>query len=229
MLPATILLLRDAPHGEEAYTAGGGNLGVGEALRTRPFWLLSGAFMVCGLSVTMFASHFPLHVVDLGFELRLASIALGILGLLSAAGSFLFGLLCSRVAPPRALLGLVYLARGSALLLLASATSIVDLWIAAAIFGASWLASVPLTSGLTATTYGRASMPMLFGLMSGVHQIGDAVGVAFAGYRHDLTGSYAAPFQIVAIMLFVAGTLSFLVDGRPRRGQAPVGAEAATA
>jgi MFS family permease len=214
LTPVMLALVRNAPGGSQS-SERGVDLSASQALRTRPFWLLSSAFFICGISITMVAVHLPGHVNDLGLDQSLAAAMLGVMGVLSATGSLGSGLLSGRFSA-RTVLGVVYLCRAAAVVLLIRAASMLDLWIFAAVFGLSWLATVPLTSGLTATTYGRTAIATIFGFISSIHTLGDALGVFIAGYLHDLTGSYSLPFAFVAAMLLVAGGLSFMVDGKPR-------------
>jgi MFS family permease len=214
LTPLILSLVRNAPAGSQdsGQTI---DLSASQALRTRPFWLLGGAFFICGASITMISVHLPGHVNDLGLDQSLAAAMLGVMGVLSATGSLGSGLVASRV-PAKTVLGATYLCRAAAILLLVRASSMLDLWVFAAVFGLSWLATVPLTSGLTAATYGRTAIATIFGFISSIHTVGDALGVFIAGYLHDLTGSYTLPFSFVVGMLVVAGALSFMVDSRPR-------------
>ena len=57
-------------------------------------------------------------------------------------------------------------------------------------WGALWLATVPLTSGLVAHIYGLRYMGTLYGIVFFSHQLGSFLGVWLGGRMYDLTGDY---------------------------------------
>ncbi|MBI4505800.1 MAG: MFS transporter [Chloroflexi bacterium] len=223
IIPLNLLLVRNEPRRTaegEGLAGEQGDVSVGQAVRTQPFWMLTGSFTVCGVSITMLAVHLPGHVADLGFPPELAAYTLSAIGAGSIVGSVVVGVLSSRV-PSRLLLGGVYALRGVAILLLLYVREPWQLWLFAVIAGFAWLATVTLTSTLTASVFGRAAMATIFGLISFGHQVGDAVGVLLGGVLHDLTGSYQIPFSIIIALLVVASAMAAMLDERATRTLRP--------
>ena len=105
----------------------------------------------------------------------------------------------------------------------------VGLWIFATIAGFSWVATLPLTSSLTADVYGLKAMGTISGITFMFHQFGGFGSVLLAGLLFDITGSYVLPFGIVAALLFPAAVSAFTIKERTYsiRYQTPVTTAAA--
>jgi MFS family permease len=116
-------------------------------------------------------------------------------------------------------LTMVYTMRGLAYLLLLvtpliPGMSTAGLWIFACIAGFSWIATLPLTSSLTAEVYGLRAMGTISGITFMFHQIGGFVSVTLAGWLHDVTGSYTLPFAIAGSLLGLAAISAFSIRER---------------
>jgi predicted MFS family arabinose efflux permease len=83
------------------------------------------------------------------------------------------------------------------------------------LFGLTYIASVPPTSGLTADLFGRLSVGKLFGWIFLSHQVGAAIGSWIGGILYDLQGNYVAAFLSAAALAFVAAALSYAIRERP--------------
>ena len=77
--------------------------------------------------------------------------------------------------------------------------------------GGAWLATVPLTTALTADVYGIRNVGLLSGLVFMAHQLGGAASIQLAGILRDLTGSYDLPFALAGITLAFATVVSFSI------------------
>lgn len=214
--PMTLLLVRDRPKTVSALAAASAevaasSLGIGQALRTRTFWLLAGGYSTCGFSITTIGIHLPSYVDDLGLTQGVAALALSLIGILSFTGSIVAGLLATWF-DRKTLLAATYFLRGTSVVMLLLAANPFFLWLFVLVVGLSWVATVPLTSALVAARFGPASMATIFGVVSMSHQAGDALGVFLGGFLRDLTGSYEAPFMLVAAALFAASVVSYLIE-----------------
>jgi sugar phosphate permease len=88
----------------------------------------------------------------------------------------------------------------------------------------SWLATVPLTSSLTADMYGIRNLGTLGGLINMTHQIGGALAVILFGLAFDAWGSYDVAFGTSVVLLIAAGlTVLTLNERRYSARYAPVG------
>ena len=83
---------------------------LGQAMRNRPFLVMSGAYFVCGLNLVFLTTHLPAYLAICGQDPMLSAEALATIGGVSAIGSLLTGWLGGRY-PKHILLGLLYILR----------------------------------------------------------------------------------------------------------------------
>ena len=161
------------------------------ALRDRSYWCLHAGFFTCGFHIAFLVTHLPGEVTLCGLRADVASTSLAIIGLTNIAGSLTVGALGNRVRM-KMLLFWMYATRALAVLLYMAAPK--DPWtfyLFAAVLGATWLATVPPTAGLTAKLFGTRYLATLFGLTLLSHQIGGFFGAWLGGLAVVHTGSYA--------------------------------------
>ena len=180
------------------------------ALRSWPFWQLTGAYFVCGFTTAILTTHFIPYAIDRGLAPSTAATALGVMNGLNVVGVIVMGMLADRCGRKN-LLALVYAARGGAYALLLLAPDPWGLWGFAAIAGFSYWATAPLTTSLTADVYGLKILGTLSGLTFLVHQVGGAASIQFAGLMRDLTGSYTLPFTLAGLLLIPAALSAFSI------------------
>ena len=125
-----------------------------------------------------------------------AALGFGLLSALNAAGVLIVGPLSDRM-PRKNLLAIVYFLRGIAFLLLVLLSGHVAVWVFAVVGGASWLATVPLTTSLAADIYGTRHVGAVTGAINLMHQIGGALSVLLFGLLFDIHRSYDWGFVCV--------------------------------
>jgi MFS family permease len=186
-----------------------------EACSERSFHLLFWGYFVCGFQLMMFTVHLPAFVTDAGLAPRHGMIALALIGLCNAIGSFIAGWLGGRFSKKH-LLAIIYLVRAAIIgyLVLAPLTPF-TLYVFAISMGLLWLSTVPLTNGLVAQIFGLRYMATLTGVVFFGHQIGSFLGVWLAGYLYDTTGSYNGAFMISIALGVFAALVNLPVDQRP--------------
>ena len=107
--------------------------------------------------------------------------------------------------------GLFAVERGTALPLINS-PGLTSLWGFATLAGLSWIASVPVTTSLTADVYGLRTLATISGISLMCHQVGSFGSILLAGILYDATGSYFLPFAIAGSLLFPAALSAFVID-----------------
>ena len=186
-----------------------------ESLRSWPFWQMSGAYFVCGATTFILSIHFIPYAEDRGMERSTAALIFAVMSGLNIVGATSAGFLSDKIGGTKNWLTLVYTMRGLAyLFLLVSPViglSTAGLWIFACIAGFSWIATLPLTSSLTAEVYGLRAMGTISGITFMFHQIGGFVSVTLAGLLYDVTGSYTLPFAIIGSLLALAALSAFTI------------------
>ena len=184
-----------------------------DAFRTAPMWQLSLAYWVCGVTTGSVSIHYVRWAISEGISPATAALAFGLLSGINAGAVILLGSLSDRV-PRKTLLGMVYLVRGLAFLLLVVLPGPTALWAFAIVGGASWLATVPLTTALAADLYGLKHLGTLVGLINFFHQAGGALAVYLFGLVFDAQGNYDVAFLAGMATLIAAGGLSLCVRER---------------
>jgi len=192
---------------------------LGQAMRNRPFLVMSGAYFVCGLNLIFLTTHLPAYLAICGQDPMLSAEALAVIGGVSAIGSLLTGWLGSRY-PKHVILGLLYILRAVmfAVYFMLPPTPTNTLLFAAAMGLLWWPGLAPLIGGLVAEIFGTRYMATLLGLSFVVHQVGSSLGAWGGGLIFDFSGSYDAAWQIGTVIGFGAGMIQILAGG-PSRGR----------
>jgi MFS family permease len=188
---------------------------VGEALRTRAFWMLVVAQLSYGLAVGGTFHHLVAYLEGLGYAVRGATIVVSIVLGLAAVGKAAMGALGDRIGGKNALgLGFLIIATSVIVLLGARQTGMIVLWLAlAGIAGASPVALVPL---VLTETLGLKRFGTLFGWMNLVITLGLFAGPLMVGLIADMSGGYTTAFELCSVIALVGAAASFLCV-TPRR------------
>ena len=145
---------------------------LGQAMRHRPFLVMSGAYFVCGLNLVFLTTHLPTYLAICGQDPMLSAEAIAVIGGMNCVGSLSAGWLGARY-PKHILLGLLYILRAFVFIayFIMPPTPASTLVFAAAM-GMLWLSVAPLVSGLVAEMFGTRYMATLLGISFVMHQIG---------------------------------------------------------
>lgn len=186
------------------------------ALRDRSYWCLHAGFFTCGFHIAFLVTHLPGEVNLCGLGANVAATSLAVIGLANIGGSLAVGALGSRVRM-KMLLFWMYATRALAILAYMAAPK--DPWtfyVFAAVLGATWLATVPPTAGLTAKLFGTRYLATLFGLTLLSHQIGGFFGAWLGGLAVVHTGSYAWMWWADAALALAAAFVNLPIrEARP--------------
>jgi MFS family permease len=190
---------------------------LGQAMRNRPFLVMSGAYFVCGLNLVFLTTHLPAYLAICGQDPMLSAEALAVIGGVSCIGSLLTGWLGARY-PKHILLGLLYILRSVmiAVYFVMPPTPTNTLVFAAAMGMLWWPGLAPLIGGLVADMFGTRYMATLLGMSFVVHQLGSSLGAWGGGLIFDLSGSYDRAWQIGTLIGFAAGIVQILAGGPTR-------------
>jgi MFS family permease len=202
---------------------------LGQAMRNRPFLVMSGAYFVCGLNLVFLSTHLPAYLALCGQDPMLGAEALAVIGGVSALGSLLTGWL-GGIYPRHILLGLLYILRSIliAVYFVIPPTPGSTLLFAAVMGMLWWPGLVPLVGGLVAEIFGTRYLATLLGVSFVVHQAGSSLGTWGGGLIFDLYGSYDRAWQIGTLIGIAAGIVQILAGG-PTRRQDPMAVPAAAA
>ena len=184
-----------------------------DSFRSFPMWQLSGAYFVCGFTTSIISMHFVPFAEGEGFSRATAVTAFGVLSGLNAVGVIAVGFLADRFGRKN-LLAAVYVVRACGFAVLLMAPGAWSLWGFAFLTGLSWVATIPLTTSLTADIYGLKTVGTLSGMAFFAHQIGGSISVLLAGIIYDVTASYLIPFSACGVLLVIASLTAFSIRER---------------
>ena len=181
--------------------------------KSRVFWLLSATFFICGLSTNgLIGTHLIPAAIDHNMRAVTGASLLALMGLFDVIGTTLSGWLTDRV-DPRHLLAWYYGLRGLAVIALPAAFGSGYALVAFAVFyGLDWVATVPPTVALTADTFGRERVGIVFGWIFAAHQFGAAAAAWLAGASRGWFGSYTYAFVSAGLLCLLASALSLAIN-----------------
>jgi MFS family permease len=176
---------------------------IGAAFGHSGFWLLNLGFVSCGFQLAFLGAHLPAYLRDAGMTPSAGVNAIAIIALANVVGTYACGRLGDLYRRKFLLSGLYTVRTAAMLLFLALPLSDLSLYVFAAVMGATWLGTVPLTSGVVAQIFGVRYIGTLFGLVFLGHQLGGFLGAWLGGLIYDATRSYELMWSI-AIALGIA-------------------------
>ncbi len=198
---------------------------IGDAIRTREFWILASSFFICGYTTNgLIGTHLLPHAVEHGFSEVTTAGAIGLMGIMNIFGTLASGWLSDRY-DNRKLLAFYYGFRALSLLALPFILEASWLFLFAIVYGLDWIATVPPTVNLTAQRFGRASLGTIFGWIFCAHMIGAGVAAYAGGLFRTYLGDYHVVFISAAVTGFIAAGLSMSLKP-PKRKLTPTAANA---
>ena len=230
VLPVVALLMRNrpedvglAPYGDDrgpraTYPVVGNPIGIafralGEGARSRDFWLLAGAYFICGASTNgLIGTHLIPACVDHGITEVTGAGLLAATGVFSFAGGTLSGWFSDRW-DNRVLLAWYYGLRGLALMYLPFAfdMSVYGLSLFAVFYGLDWIASVPPTVRLLNRIVGTEKTAIMVAWITVIHQLGGAAAAYLAGVLRISFGTYLEAFLFAGLLCLAAALMAMLI------------------
>jgi sugar phosphate permease len=203
---------------------------LGDAARSRDFWLIAGSYFICGASTNgLIGTHLIPACIDAGMTEVVGATLLAVTGVFAFIGGTVSGLLTDRF-DSRFLLFWYYGLRGLSLIYLPFAfdMSFYGLALFSVFYGLDWIAGVPPTVRLLSQAVGAERIGIMVAWITVIHQIGGALAAYGGGVMRIAFGGYLEAF-IVAGLMCVGAALMVLLIGAGRIGRhtqsAPAAAE----
>jgi len=194
-------------------------LTIGQALRTRTFWLLSLAMSLAGFGSTAIIVHQVVYVTEAtGLSDEEAAVVAMMMPMVSLVGRLGFGWLAD-YRDKRQVLAASYALLGLGILLLAAAQEPWQLLFFLLVFSPGWGGSIAVRPAFQAEYFGLRAFGALQGLAFTVSTVGSVAGPIFAGWVHDNSDTYRHAFVVLALATLAAAPVILMV-GRPFRGRA---------
>lgn len=172
--------------------AGRAGASLGEALRSRPFWILYAAAAAAAFGIFIPFVHLAAYARDHGLSEETSVGLLSLLGLGSILGRFILGGAADRMGR-RFSFGATFAGMGLMLLWWLVATSAWSLALFAIVFGAFYGGFVALAPALTTDYFGDRNVSGIIGLLYTSVAFGTLLGPTLAGVAYDLSDSYVLP------------------------------------
>ncbi|MFJ8748754.1 MFS transporter [Streptomyces sp. NPDC102441] len=176
------------------------------AAKSRPFWLVLGAFVLLGMIGSSVVVHQIPLLLDAGVPANVASLVPVALGLALIMARIVTGWLLDRIPVSRVMS--IYLVGGVvSVLLFASGPNMVTALIAAALTGLLIGAEFDVLSYLVPRYFGRLAFGKIYGLAFAVFQLGGAVATVLVGVSRQSFGSYTPAMLTLAVACVVCAGL----------------------
>jgi MFS family permease len=179
-----------ASSNDEAVAAAGPEISARDALRSRAFLVLAGAFFACCAAHSGPIFHTVSYAIGCGLPMVAAVTIYSLEGVAGLGGRLLFGMLADRYgAKPVLVAGLLVqgLAAGSYL----AVNQLTGFYGVALVFGAAYGGTMPLYAALARDAFGPRIIGTVLGAATMVSSLGMALGPFIGGWLYDRYGSYA--------------------------------------
>ncbi|HUM16582.1 MAG TPA: MFS transporter [Candidatus Nitrosotalea sp.] len=189
---------------------------VGQAVRTRAFWLLYGVFAATWIPVFIPLVHLVPMARGLGIAPLLATTLVSALGASAMVGRLAMGAASDRIGR-RSALALALALQAAAFLGFAQARDLPALYASSLVFGFAYGAASTLFTATVADFFGREQAASLAGLLFALAGSMGACGPFAAGFIYDRAGDYRLAWWLSAGCNAVAlGLLAFTRAPAPR-------------
>ena len=169
--------------------------------------VLTFSLMFCCMSATL--THMIPRLTDFGYTLVEASLVMSICAGFGVVGKLSFGWLSDRFSV-RKVMAVVITAQFSGQFLMYESLDYLTFAIGACLFGYGVGGVVPMHGAVVGKTFGRDRFGVVLGLMRPAMFPIQILGVPFAGWIFDVTGSYDMAFQVfLGLYLFAALAIAF--------------------
>jgi len=220
---AALFLRRDPgkmglmPYGADEGKAGGmdlqaAGLSLGEAVRTRQFWLLSVVSFSDLFLMNVITVHIVIYTIGLGIPATAAASVLSVAAGVSIPARVIIGGVADRIGNKPAFM-ICFITSVAAFLLLLVARELWILYLFAAIFGFGLWSSGAIMAPITAELFGLKSHGTILACTTFASAVGGAVGPVVVGHIFDVTGSYQLGF-ILCLLVTIVG-ITALIPLRP--------------
>ena len=169
--------------------------------------VLTFSLLFCSMSATL--THMIPRLTDFGYTLVEASLVMSLCAGFGVVGKLSFGWLSDRLSV-RKVMGIVIFMQFSGQYLMFSSLDYMTFAIGASMFGFGVGGVVPMHGAVVGKTFGRDRFGAVLGLMRPAMFPIQILGVPFAGWIFDVTGSYDVAFQVfLGLYLLAALAVSF--------------------
>lgn len=195
-----------------------------QALATRDYWLILFGYMIFWASTNAYFLHFIPAVRQAGFSLTDATLIMSALFLLAAVTKIAFGYLADRTSVKGVLWGSIMVGGVALAALAAYIMGRGTVWLGLFIpfYGLTYSAPLVLFPMMVSRIFGKRQFTIIDATIMVTGSVAGSLGGVYAGYIHDVTGSYAQAFATLGgAMILAAGALALFLTRREQEDAAP--------
>jgi MFS family permease len=213
VIPLIIMVVRTRPPQAEGVSVAQASdalpgFELGEAIRTRSFWMISAAQFFFAAVAAGAGLHLIQYLTELGYTPSFAAGMMSLAYVFAAFGKLGMGLFADRVSA-RIALTVNFIAACVGMLLIFDAGRTAVLVPFVLIFGLTLGAPLVLVPMLVAESLGLKRFGSIGGIAGIFNTLGAFVGPVGAGKIYDLSGSYTSAFEVFVVMCLVGAAVSF--------------------
>lgn len=174
---------------------------IGQAIRTKQFWLLGISFFFGNLVTQSVFTHQVAFFVDHGMDALLASYVVGLIGIISVGGKIVWGGLSDKLGREITYtMGIACSMLSMILLILFSQFPLpAMMYFFSLFFALGYAVTATHPPLITADIFEGPAFGKIFGSVQIFNGAGGAFGAWFAGFVYDVAGSYLPVFVILII------------------------------
>lgn len=173
---------------------------LGEALRSRVFYVLMLLFVVGSMPFAALLPQMVAHLTNVGYSLASASLALSLVAVGGMAGKVVFGVIAERITAQRGML-VSFSGLTVAIILMRDPPTYHLVWLIAPMFGLCMGSFGTLVTLVTQDNFGLSNFGSITGVLNAATVFAFALGPILGGASFDITGSYGTAFVAVAAMI----------------------------
>jgi MFS transporter, OFA family, oxalate/formate antiporter len=185
-------------------------LGLKEAIRTQPFWLICILYFFVNICVQVVMVHLVNYATDLGIAALTAATLVSMIGIGGIIGRLGMGSIADKIGSFNSLIITCILLAVSLVWLIFS-KELWMLYVFAILFGFAYGGEVPQMPIMVGHFFGLQAVMALAGAMSAATRAGGSLGSWLGGKIFDMTQSYSTAFIIMAIVAFLALATSLIL------------------
>ena len=173
-------------------------------------------YLLVGFGYIMYATFIVAYAVEeVGLSVKEAGQIWSVFGLFAVAGCFIWGIVSDHFGrKPMAMASLLLLSASIVLSILWKDKT--GLLISGALFAFMFNGLITLIASMFGDLIPMAKMGRIFGVSTLIHAVGQAAGVALAGWLKDLTATFVVPFLLSALVIGICPV--FLLSLAERKG-----------
>lgn len=175
-------------------------------------------YILVGFGYITYATFIVAYAVEeIRFSTREAGLIWSIFGLFSVIGCLFWGLASDRLGRKNVTVVALFLLCGSILLSVFWKEK-AGLYLSAALFAFSFNGVITLIAAMFGDHIPMSKMGRFFGVSTLVHGLGQAIGVAIAGWLKDLTATFVVPFLLSALIIGICPVILMLMKEKGKPG-----------